>query len=468
MKPQRRMAGGVRAMPLRNPGNTTRSVGTTVKAAGRVGGPVLLSILFWYIFYQNLPGNLGLNAIEHVVAAEPDGGGNTLDRIMKIGMILMSLYVILSQWPAARSLAKNFNLGAAAAVLLAGLSATWSIEPAATILRFTTLASIVLITFALSLAGWHRYRFQQLAIPPVMIILIVSLLVGAIFPDRITEIGDDIQRRGSWHGITLTKNQFGMTATLGVIICVNRWLAREGRAPWYVAGALASFLCLVLSRSNTSLFAALVCVFFMVMAMRVPLIKRRYTAHLAIAMAVTLLVYELLVQNLIPGAHTLLVVPIQILTGKDASFSARTDIWDIIKQHIAYRPYLGTGYGAYWIGPVATSPSYIFQYRMYFYPTEAHNGYLDIVNDLGYVGLGCVLVFMILYMRQALQLMQFDRNQAALYLALLFQELVMNMSESEWFARDSTFTLLLLGSACLSRALLEGRRSAQSPVPAVR
>jgi O-antigen ligase len=94
---------------------------------------------------------------------------------------------------------------------------------------------------------------------------------------------------------------------------------------------------------------------------------------------------------------------------------------------------------------------------MFFYPTEAHNGYLDVVNDLGIVGLICLLVFLFWYIRQALQLMRIDRNQGSLYLALLLQQMVMNMSESEWFSRTSTFAVLILASVCLSRGLLEFR-----------
>ena len=43
------------------------------------------------------------------------------------------------------------------------------------------------------------------------------------------------------------------------------------------------------------------------------------------------------------------------------------------------------------------SPSYVFTYVMFFYPTEAHNGYLDIVNDLGWVGMGCLVLFLITF-----------------------------------------------------------------------
>jgi exopolysaccharide production protein ExoQ len=105
---------------------------------------------------------------------------------------------------------------------------------------------------------------------------------------------------------------------------------------------------------------------------------------------------------------------------------------------------------------------------MYFYPTEAHNGYLDVVNDLGLLGLACVLAFLFWFLRQGLQLMQVDRSQAALYIALLFQEMVINMSESDWFSRTNTFAILLLATTCLSRGLLEARLHAQSARPARR
>jgi exopolysaccharide production protein ExoQ len=422
--------------------------------------------LFWLIFFQNLPSNFGLNEIEASgdalsgVVAPDITTANTLDRVIKVCMLAVSIYVIATRWSLARSVAKSINVGAALLLVLAPLSAMWSIERDETILRCISLASIVLLCFAISVAGWHPRRFQQLVMPPLMFILVVSLLLGIVFPDEIAEIGDDISLRGAWHGITLTKNQFGMTASLAVIFCVNRWMAREGRPAWSFVGGAVAFVCLILSRSNTSLFATLLCVLFMGLVLGVPAIKQRFTAIVAVAIAAVLILYELVIQDLFPGAYTLL-APIRSLTGKDATLSARTIIWDIIKEHIQGAPYLGSGYGAYWIGPVERSPSYVFIYKMYFYPTEAHNGYLDIVNDLGYLGLIVLLVFLFTYMRQALQLMRTDRNQAVLFLALLFQQMVMNMSESEWLARDSVFSVIILGIFCMSRGLREARLSAQ-------
>jgi O-antigen ligase len=204
----------------------------------------------------------------------------------------------------------------------------------------------------------------------------------------------------------------------------------------------------------------IVAVSFMVLMMRVRVIKQKFSTPVVIAIFTTILVYELAVQNLIPGVSTLL-APVLQLTGKDMTFSARSIIWDVVKRHSQDAPWLGTGYGAYWTGPTPGSPSYVFMHLMYFYPTESHNGYLEILNDLGRVGLICLLAFLVCFVRQALQLMPFDRDQSVLYLALLFQQMIDNLSESEWFSRTATCTILILGSTCLSRALLEQRRSVQ-------
>jgi exopolysaccharide production protein ExoQ len=425
---------------------------------------VLLVILFWLIHYQNLPENplngpVAAGPVSAVVA-QPNTG-NTAYRIIRILMIGISIAVISAKWSVVRSMAKTMNPGFWAFMVLAPLSAVWSIEPGATLLRFTTFACVVMVCFAISVAGWERLRLQQVALPPLMCILVASLVLGAMYPDRIIETGTDISQNGSWHGISFSKNIFGMVASAGVILSVHRWLAQEGRTFWSIAGSAAALACLLLSRSNTSLFAAVVGVFFMVLVLRVPLVKRRYTTLVVVGIATTILVYELVIQDVIPGVNVLL-SPITALTGKDTTFSARTFIWNIIKEHIRGAPWLGSGYAAYWTGPFPSSPSYVFMYLMYFYPTESHNGYLEIVNDLGLVGLGCLLVFMFYYVRHALELMRSDRNQAALYLALLFQEMVVNMSESDWFSRSSSFITLILATFCLSRALLEQRLHSKS------
>jgi len=457
-QPNRGVPRSMRASVAHRSVATSRVISPAVRRAAGYVFFVPLLIFFWFMFYQNLPEDL------NGMAFKPFSTVGSIDRILKIGTIVISCAVIASQWPLARLLVKNVNPGLAAFMVLIPLSAVWSIDSAATLLRYTTLVGIVLLCLAIPLAGWDRRRLQQLTLPPVMTILVLSLVVGILSPESVKEIGTDISLKDAWKGITFQKNQFGITASLAAILCFHRWLAPGKHSFWTIAGIAIALTCLVLSRSSTSLMETILAVFFMVLVLRVPMIKQRFTTHVVVAIFATILIYALAVQNLIPGVGKLL-GPIMSLTGKDMTFSARSIIWDVIKAHSAAAPWLGTGYGAYWTAtPVPSSPSYVFVSLMNFYPSESHNGYLEILNDLGRVGLISLLAFLIFFVRQALQLMPYDRGQAVLYLALLFQQMVDNLSESEWFSRTATCTILLLVSTCLSRARLEQRRSVQPAV----
>jgi exopolysaccharide production protein ExoQ len=437
----------------------SRVMGPAVRKAAGYVFLVPLLILLWFVFYQNLPEDLN-----GTFAFKPFSTLGTIDRILKIGTIVISCAVIAAGWPHARLLVKNVNPGLAAIMVLIPLSAVWSLDSAATLLRFTTLIGLVLLCLAIPLAGWDRRRLQQVVLPPVMTILVLSLVIGIFSPESVKEIGTDISLQDAWHGITYQKNQFGSTASIVAILCFHRWLAPGRHTFWTIAGIAIALTCLLLSRSSTSILETILAVSFMVLVMRVPVIKERFSTLVVVAVFATILVYELAVQNLIPGVATLL-SPVMHLTGKDMTFSARSMIWEVVKEHSSAAPWLGTGYGAYWTAePDPNSPSYVFVNLMHFYPTESHNGYLEILNDLGRVGLICLLAFLIFFVRQALQLMPFDRGQAVLYLALLFQQMVDNLSESEWFSRTATSTILILVSLCLSRALLEQRLSVQPAV----
>ena len=435
------------------------------KSAGR-GTTIVLLILFWLIFYQNLPGNFGLNALPGAVLDGPAGQGaaNWLDRTIKVAMIGICLVIIASKWRQTRALLKTLNPGLTAFMVLAPLSVLWSIDSSSTLLRSVTLLTMVLVCFAVAVGGWSRERFQLFAIPPIMYILVASLVVGSLYPDRIIESGEDLSLKNAWHGVTHFKNQFGMIASIGIVFCFHHWLSGGRRVFWALAGIAAGSACLILSRSNTSQLATVVCVLFMVLVLRVPAVRQRYATHIVVGTVAVLLLYQMVVQQMIPGTSILL-SPIASLTGKDTTFSSRTMIWDIIKDHIRLAPLLGTGYGAYWTGVSKSTPSYVFEYLMFFYPTEAHNGYLDIVNDLGLVGLACLLAFIFWFVKQALQLMRIDRGQATLYLALLFQQMIMNMSESEWYSRSNSSFVLILAATCLARDLIQNSQPPAAPQP---
>lgn len=349
----------------------------------------------------------------------------------------------------------------------AALSVLWSVDPGSSGSRITHALTILLDCLAIAAVGWTATRVQGVTRPIVTLLLLGSLLFGLYAPELAVTPPTPPDTTGYWHGLTTQKNQLGSLASIGVILWFHGWAAREvSWAPALIGGVL-SLTCLLLSRSSTALMAtALVAMFLFLMLRSVPRMRRYMPYIVGLFVAVTL-AYSLAVLKVVPGLDVLL-KPITALSGKDSTFTARTQIWDIIRTHMALSPVIGSGYGGYWAGPLPSSASFIFLRTMYFYPNEAHNGYLDIINDLGYIGLFLLLGYLVTYIRQALRLLRSNYGQAALYLALMFQQLLTNLSESHWLFIGHDFVILTAATFGLARSLMDapvGVRRARSLDP---
>jgi exopolysaccharide production protein ExoQ len=338
---------------------------------------------------------------------------------------------------------------------LATLSIVWSIDPGLTIRRVLRGSTVVMVVVGFTLVGWHAKRFQNVMRPMVTAVLVSSIIFVMVDPDDSMHHVAQAELMDAWHGVTMGKNILGSFASVSVVLWLHAWLSKEARPMLAIVGIATSVFVLVMTRSSTSVVSTAFAVMFMLILLRSPGTLRRYMPYIVGIFATLTLIYALAVLRLVPGMEIFL-KPITTLTGKDLTFTGRTAIWDILNQHIHQRPLLGSGYGAYWAGPTPTSPSFEMLTRLYFYPTEGHNGYLDIINDLGWVGAACLLAYFAVYVRQSLTMMRFDRYQGGLYLTLLFRGFMADMSESHWFVSLSVdFVIMALATAALGRGLLQ-------------
>jgi len=75
---------------------------------------------------------------------------------------------------------------------------------------------------------------------------------------------------------------------------------------------------------------------------------------------------------------------------------------------------------------------------------------------LGYVGLLCLLGYLWSFLRQAIALLKFDQSQAVLYLALLFHQLITNLTETTWLSSSSfDFVVMTFATFAMARAMVE-------------
>jgi exopolysaccharide production protein ExoQ len=380
--------------------------------------------------------------------------GDSFSLTIWMVLLLGSAYLVIKNWRHVRGLLVTVNRPFICFVVLASLSLLWSIEPPITLRRIVRLYVIVSVSVAFASAGWQPRRFENTLRWLLFLLLGASAIFCYLDPELAVHHEQMQELLNAWHGITTGKNVLGSLSSCAFILWLHGLLTREtGRVSAILNLALAG-LCLVMCRSSTSLMATAFAAFFVILLLRPSGSMRRLMPYVVGFFAVAVLVYALAVLNIVPGMGAIL-TPISMITGKDLTFSGRTNIWYLLRLHIHQHPLFGTGYQAYWIGPVPSSPSYDMVNQLYFYPTEGHNGYLDVLNDLGYVGFACLLAYFLVYLRQGVHLMRLEKARGTLYLALIFRAFLADMSESHWFSVTSIdFVIFTLATFSLARELL--------------
>ncbi len=437
-----------------NTQNTVSANGHVWKIDNRYS--ILLAGMVCLLFIQMIvPDGFNYN----LKPGELPTSGSALSRLIWMSLLVMG--VLFTVWRAGLAwlLVRSLNPFFLLLIFLAVYSLYWSIEPSLTVRRLVRLATFVFVCSAFVLSAWHARRFQNVVRSVLTLVLFGSIVFVFVSPRLAIEQSTSAELVGAWHGLATQKNGLGALACFGVIFWFHAWLTREVKPMSALIGGSIAAICLVFSRSSTSIGTTVVVMTLLVMLLRMPSPLRWIRPFLVSMMAVLILLYAIAMLKIVPGMSFIL-DPIVALTGKNLTFSGRTEIWAIIAEHIKLHPLMGTGYQAYWTPqPIPGKPSYVFLDRMQgFYPGETHNGYLDVINDLGWVGLFCLMAYFFTYIRHSLQLFEIDSNQAALYLAIFFQQAITNLSEAHWFNVQSVdFVIMTVATLSLGRSLLEQR-----------
>ncbi len=421
-------------------------------------------MMFALFLYMCVPENVLELRPPLTYAEEAAAGPNPFYRLLKYALLIAGFGVIIWRSALARQVISKVNVFLLAFVALVGLSITWSITPSATVLRLAAIMTICIVSWSFVLTNWHPKRLEQVIRPTLTLFLLVSLIVGPLLPDITKEVGDTVSLENAWRGIFTSKNTFGQAASVAVILWVHAWLTDEVKIWRFLAGAGISVACVLLSRSSTALLATVLVAPLQVVLLREKIRTSRVAPYLIAVLLGIMVLYSMVVLNIIPGVDVLLGALTESF-GKDTTFSGRAILWEYLRQHIALHPILGTGYGAYWIGPVPTSPSYIFVVLGLGYPPEGHNGYLDLINDLGFVGFGCLVGYVWVYFQQSIMLRKRE-PLALLGIALLFQQLIENSTQSMWLQSSSIpFVVMTTMSFGMARILVDQKYQAAAVAP---
>jgi O-antigen ligase len=111
--------------------------------------------------------------------------------------------------------------------------------------------------------------------------------------------------------------------------------------------------------------------------------------------------------------------------GRDTTLTGRTELWRQLLQ-VKVDPFFGSGFESFWLGERVEK-----FWRMYWWhPNQAHNGYLEILLNLGWIGLALLAAVIVSAMRHILRTFRSDPETARLGFALLVAALLYNVTEA--------------------------------------
>ena len=298
--------------------------------------------------------------------------GNPVDRLIYLGLLMAGVVVLLRRGRAALALLQ----GNAVIVLYfcyCGASVAWSDYPDVAFKRWIkALGDITMVLIVLSDPDWLT-ALKRVLTRAGFILLPFSLVFDMFRQHSI------MNGAPHWIGLTTNKNTFGVDCLvfgLGSLWCfLEAYKAREvtGRSGPLIAQGSMVLLSLLLvweANSMTSLSCLLMSGTVMLLTAKP---RGRMFIHLLVA-AVLAVSFSALFLNLGSGLVENL--------GRDATLTGRTELWKQLFKMIV-NPMFGAGFESFWLGQRLRTLWDTFPWR----PNEAHNGYLEVLLNLGWAGL---------------------------------------------------------------------------------
>jgi O-antigen ligase len=307
-------------------------------------------------------------------------------------------------------------------------SLLWSVNPEGSERRLVALAGTVMIGacagIKLDLPTMARTIVQVAALA-----LVASLVVAVVDP------GAGLDPEGRLRGVFAHKNVLSGFAVIALftiffrVLDSPRALSRLGLGLLFVL----CVVCLVISRSAGPFPALFFTVAVLAMSYAVHASHGRFTAMLPIVITAGIVLAGLVLTTEGLG-----------LFGRGDDFSGRVPIWQFAISMIEQRPLLGYGYGVFWLGDNA--PAAPFWRGTFNFVPHAHNGFLELALDAGFVGLLLYGAALVLLVTRLFGLIK--ARQGGLYLfwavAITAFLIVINLGEAEAWVGNDLHTLLFV------------------------
>jgi exopolysaccharide production protein ExoQ len=433
---------------------------------GRLIGPVICALVIWQLFRLNREKDVRTSIALWIptfwlfIACSRNvsewlhfssGGsdryleGNPLDRAVLSLVLVVGVAVLLSR---ARRVGKllQSNFPIVLYFLYCGISVLWSEFADVAFKRwFRALGDVVMVLIVLSEPDWP-VALRRLFARVGFVLVPLSILFIRYFP----EYGRSFTHAGAptWTGVTTDKNALGMLCLLFGLAFIFRFLqVYRGEENSRTKGILIAHGVLIVMTFYLLWEANSVTAFSCFFLAGVPMVLidlfrwgRKPAAVHAMVVASLGISFSALFLNIGTGLVEGM--------GRNATLTGRTAVWRSALS-LVQNPVLGTGFESFWLGPHLKQMMVLINQGA----NQAHNGYIEVYLNLGWIGVALLAVFLISGYRRITTAVRRMTPAASLRLAFFIVAVAYNFTEAGFKMMHPVWIALLLAAMVVPEAI---------------
>jgi len=374
------------------------------------------------------------------ISAQSFEEGSPVDRLISLALILIAVVILTRRsfkW------GEFFGRNIALSVMIGFglLSVVWSDFAFVAFKRwFRDVGTLLFILVVLS--DPHPIGAVRTVLRRICYLLVpLSILLNKYFPDY-SRSYSGWTGAVSLQGATTSKNMLGVLCLVSALFFLwdsaGRWSKRKDRRTKRILLVNAAFLLMSLSLlADAHSTTSTVCLVLgaSVIALGNSKTWQRHPGALKILLPATFLIYLVMSFGFDMSGSLAQSV------GKDPTLTDRTKIWSfVLGMHT--NPIIGCGYQSFWLGPRL---DFFWNNAGLGHLNEAHNGYLGLYLDEGFIGVGLLLVFLISSYRLIYGRFKQKADIGVLGLATWICIVFYNMSEQSFEGGLFYLVFLMLG-----------------------
>ena len=361
--------------------------------------------------------------------------GSPVDRLFYFGTILAALVVLQRRkisWP--QIISQNWPIMLFYGFFL--LSIVWAPSPFVAFKRWFKDFGNVSIALVILTEVNPLQAFRAVFVRCSYVLMPLSVVFVRYFPD----LGRRYSRSGGLEitGVTTQKNALGVLVLVCGLVLIWDWLERtkpgsaaRGRlerflpALFFLIGVYLLHLCNSMTATLSLIFGAAI-----LMTSRIPFARQRIGTIGFLVLGAIIAFFALDSLFHVKDAFLQMV-------GRDPTLTGRTEVWDrLLSLHTD--PIFGDGFCSFW-----SDKRYLSQLP-YWIGASAHNGYLEVYLDGGFLGLFFLGIVLLATGYRVSRHLPDGSNYALIRFAVFVAIIIEDVSESNWGRMSSLGFIFLL------------------------